>query len=95
MPPRPRHRIPLTHDLLANASLVGETIDQVLLSDRTLRRLHRQIARRQSALRAVVDEEQWRLYMVIEELFNDRWFRALTLVARQFYTAGQCSEEGA
>ena len=88
MPPRP-YRIQLTSDIIADDVLVGEAIDQILVAEPGLNRIHRQIARRQRALRAVVTDQQWRLYMVIEELFNDRWSRALDIVAKAFFAAGQ------
>ena len=88
--PRKRSlRIQLTPDILADDIRLGEVIDKVLLADRTLRRLYRQIVRRQRALKATVSDDQWRLYMLIEELFNDRWARALDIVARQSYAAGR------
>jgi len=78
----------ITPDLLADDVRLGEAIDEVMLTDRALRRLHGQIVRRQRALRAVVNDDQWRLYMLIEELFNDRWALGLALVAKALYEAG-------
>jgi hypothetical protein len=70
---------------------LGEVLEKILLADLELRRVHRQLVRRQRELRAAVTDEQWHLYMVIEELFNDRWARALAIVARRFYAAGRCA----
>ncbi len=68
--------------------------NQVLLADRTLRRLHGQLVRRQKALRVSVTDEQWAQYMVIEELLNDRWARALAIVSKAFFAAGRRTRRG-
>ena len=61
---------------------------EILITDPALGRIHRRLVRRQRALRASVTDEQWAAYMLIEELFNDRWARALVIVAKAFYEAG-------
>lgn len=78
----------ITPDIIADDVLVGDAINQVLRADCILRRIHRRLVRRQRALRAVVDDEQWHKYMLVEELFNDRWARALAIVAKAFFAAG-------
>lgn len=68
---------------------LGEVLDKILLADPKLRRIHRQLVRRQRELRAVINDDQWRLYMAIEELFNERWSRALDIVAKAFFAGGR------
>lgn len=83
------HRTLITPDILADDVLFGEVINQVLLADPGLNRIHRQLIRRQRALRAVVTDEQWARYMLAEEAFTDYHARAVAEVARVFYAAGR------
>lgn len=88
MPKRCARRLQITPDILADDVRLGEAIDQVLLADPGLNRIHRQLIRRQRALRALVTDEQWRKYMLVEEAFTDYHARAVSIVARAFYSAG-------
>jgi hypothetical protein len=74
---------------MADSDRIGEVLDQLLDGNRQLRRIHGQIIRRQRDLRAELDDDQWRAYMAIEELFNTRWAVTLEVVARAFYAAGR------
>jgi hypothetical protein len=80
---------PITPAVVADSDRIGEVIDQLLGGNRQLRRIHGQIMRRQRELRAALDDDQWRRYMGIEELFNARWAMTLEVVARAFYAAGR------
>ncbi len=63
---------PSTSDaVVSDTDKLGDALDRILLSDPSLRRIHRQIVRRQRVLRTAATDEQWHLYMSIEELFND------------------------
>jgi len=88
VPKRCARRLQITPDIITDDVRLGEALDQVLLTDRTLQRIHRQIVRRQKAFRGMVTDDQWAQYMPVEELFNDRWARALGIVAKAFYEAG-------
>jgi hypothetical protein len=81
--------IRIAPDIVSDPDKFGETLDMILQSDPNLRRVQRQVVRRQKALRAAVSDEQWRQYMVIEEVFNDFHARAVAAVARAFYAAGR------
>jgi hypothetical protein len=90
--PRPQqHRYAnrITPDILADDVRLGDAIDKVLLADETLQRAHRQVVRRQRALRKAVTDEHWYLYMAIEELVNGSHATAVSIVARAFYGAGR------
>lgn len=87
VPRPPRTRI--TSDLVADDVLIGDAVDKILLANAALQRIHRQIVRRQRALRAAVSNEQWRRYMLAEEALNDYHATAVSTVARVFYQAGR------
>ena len=83
------NRTRITSEIIADDERLGEFIDKILLSDRILLRIQRQIVRRQRALRAVVDDEQWHAYMHVEETFTDFHGRAVVAVVRAPYKVGR------
>jgi hypothetical protein len=87
--PRRNRQTCITPGIVADPDRVGEAIDEILHGNRELERIHGQIIRRQRDLRAVIDDAQWRAYMGVEELFNQRWALTLEVVARTFYRAGR------
>ena len=87
MPPRTR----ITPDILADDVLLGDAIDKVLLADVTQQRIHRQVVRRQRALRKAVNDGEWHRYLAVEEAFNGYHATTLSMVACAFYAAGKRS----
>lgn len=79
----------ITPDVVSDPDKLGEVLDRILVGDPGLRRNHRKLVRQQNALRNAVNERQWAMFMLLEELFNDRLAMALDVVARQFYAAGR------
>ncbi|MCA9622170.1 MAG: hypothetical protein KC731_24270, partial [Myxococcales bacterium] len=87
--PAPDDHLPdLDPSIVEDDELLWEAIDQLLVDDPQLRRLQRWIADWQVVLRSSTDGEGWRVYMLIEELANEKAELALTTVARWAFEHG-------
>ena len=58
----------------------GRLMDQLLETDSTLRSLSRKLHLRQDRLKRAVSPHDYRLYLVIEELLNERCFELVSRV---------------
>lgn len=86
-----RRRPPLTPAVLADRTALGDALDALLQADPTWRRQTRAVLKAQEQLRAVLDDEQWAMYLDVEAAANARLTEALITIARWAFEEGPAS----
>lgn len=76
-----RARPCLTPAVLADRTALGEALDALLQADPTWRRQTRAVREAQEKLRAVLDDEQWVVYLDVEAATNARLTDAMITIA--------------
>jgi hypothetical protein len=73
----------------ADDEQLGMAVDAVVLADLDARERMHEIFRYTETLRAVLDEDTWRLFMTYDERANARFAELLLVVARWAFGEGQ------
>ena len=85
----PRTTPSLTAEILADGEAVAARIDQLLRADPQYRQRAKAILNAQDALRRVLSNREWQVYMDLEAAVNARLAYALSLVVGWAFDEGQ------
>ncbi len=89
-PPPPDPEIPsLDLETVGDDEQLGVAVDVVVVCDREARERATEIVRYAEALRAILDEDTWRLFLVFDERTNARFSELLLVVARWAFVEGR------
>jgi len=88
-PSNPEPPPTLDPDSVADDELLGMAVDAVVGADRDARERMLEIFRYAESLRAILDEETWRTFLVYDEHSNARFAELLLAVSRWAFEQGR------
>jgi hypothetical protein len=89
-PPSDHEALPvLTPDVVEDDVALGEWVDAVVGADLDARERMYEIARLAEAVRAILDEDTWKLFLLYDERANERFAELLLVVAKFAFRAGR------
>jgi hypothetical protein len=90
MSSKSRPPLPAITDTVVNDPYqLGAAIDAVTTSDKQLTRLHKQIRDGHHRLREALNDDQWALFMRVEEQTNTATAITMSVIAKVFFRAGK------
>jgi hypothetical protein len=79
----------LTPEVVEDDVALGEWVDDIVLADMDAQSRMHEIARLAEAMRAILDEDKWRLFMTYDERANARFAELLLTVCRWAFSEGR------
>jgi len=84
------HDVPtLDPDTVADDELLGVAVDAVVVANVDARERMEEVFEMTEALRAILDEGTWQLFMAYDELANARFAELSLVIARWAFNEGQ------